>query len=352
MQTQLPDGHWDFVDWRREVDNPAVTMDSESFKTFKSFDDDENSWSNTVKNKFHDGVRAFQRKFNLPVTGELDTETVTLMEQPRCGVPDNADLSNENKEIDEDKDSKIVSTDKEDKVKESDEKTNQRLVKKLVRASKKSMQDFVSEVKSNNKKNPSNSKDKDVQNTRTTPAESAIKHTTPTLTSILRGEVLRNRTATNTETATEITEVITSVNDNSATVASEGLSNPSQSVTQSQKGQLEERRKRRDQGSLQVPLHRSKRTASFICSTGYTTSRPITWRILKKNSGSNQLSDSNYFTSSSLRATIEQGFRRWAEVSRLSFKEQNEGSSSSVDIWIQFITDGTGKYSQFVQGHY
>lgn len=36
-----------------------------------------------------DSIRKFQITFNLPVTGQADNETFTLMSQPRCGRPDN-----------------------------------------------------------------------------------------------------------------------------------------------------------------------------------------------------------------------------------------------------------------------
>lgn len=40
------------------------------------------------------GVRQFQRVFQLPVTGNLDEQTLRAMEQPRCGCPDQLDYAN------------------------------------------------------------------------------------------------------------------------------------------------------------------------------------------------------------------------------------------------------------------
>jgi peptidoglycan hydrolase-like protein with peptidoglycan-binding domain len=39
-------------------------------------------------------LRRFQEFNNLPVTGELDQATVSLMGQSRCGVPDSAEFAN------------------------------------------------------------------------------------------------------------------------------------------------------------------------------------------------------------------------------------------------------------------
>lgn len=41
-----------------------------------------------IKQTLEERIRVMQRFFHLTVTGKIDTETIKVMEQPRCGVPD------------------------------------------------------------------------------------------------------------------------------------------------------------------------------------------------------------------------------------------------------------------------
>ncbi|XP_069059306.1 matrilysin-like isoform X1 [Pleurodeles waltl] len=41
-----------------------------------------------MKNDFEEKIKEMQRFFRLSVTGSLNSETINLMEKPRCGVPD------------------------------------------------------------------------------------------------------------------------------------------------------------------------------------------------------------------------------------------------------------------------
>ncbi|XP_072028490.1 matrix metallopeptidase-21-like [Amphiura filiformis] len=351
METQLSDGRWDYVDWRKELDNPAISVDStlQSFKSFKS-DENEDSWSNTVKDKYHQGISSFQKKFSLPVTGELDSRTVELMQQPRCAVPDNTGSS---RYMDEDD----TSFEEQQKVKDSGLKSGHKNRKKMLSTSKQSKLDAITGKKdASGKKSPPKPRFEDVLTTRTVARSTSAKTTpkptsngnvirrTPTLAAILRGsEVLPNRTESDFEVVTDMSEVITeTVNTYTTAIGTERVYDTDAMVTDVQdqrtKNQhLEERRRRSAPGLLQKVLQRSRRTSSYICNHGFNAERTITWRIIKK-SGSDKLTDSVYLTSDSTRSIVEEAFRRWAEVSQLTFKEDN--SQTNVDIWIQFVSDG------------
>lgn len=47
----------------------------------------------SFKRPLEDRIKDMQRFFHLSVTGQIDTETVNVMEQPRCGVPDLMEFS-------------------------------------------------------------------------------------------------------------------------------------------------------------------------------------------------------------------------------------------------------------------
>lgn len=41
-----------------------------------------------IKQTLEERIKIMQRFFHLTVSGKIDTETIKVMEQPRCGVPD------------------------------------------------------------------------------------------------------------------------------------------------------------------------------------------------------------------------------------------------------------------------
>ncbi|XP_077992112.1 matrix metalloproteinase-21-like [Glandiceps talaboti] len=96
---------WKFVDWEelREETQDRVSHRDDTNRPFKinfesdlvEFDEDLERGKNVgftlpdEKILYEDGIKELQKRFNVPVTGELDERTVDLMYRPRCGVPDN-----------------------------------------------------------------------------------------------------------------------------------------------------------------------------------------------------------------------------------------------------------------------
>ncbi len=351
---EFSDGHWDYVDWRQELDHP-VESSSKSFK-FIDRDENEDSWSNIVKDKFQRSLSSFQKKFNLEVTGQLDSKTVELMQQPRCSVPDSEQTSIylEESNISFEEGKQVI----DKQVKEVNPKMVERNGKK---SNLKNAKLVYNKMAIKDELSSKTTSIKDIETTkmptesmpeRTSARSTAVRniiHHTPTLSTILSRSLdddLPNRTE---NVDTEMTEVITeAVNVDATDIVTMYNGNDMITDLQDQRTESEhlaERRRRSSSGLLEKILHRSKRTSSYVCNYGFNPDNVITWRIMKK-SGSNKVTDSIYLSTDSARAIVEEAFRRWAEVSTLTFREEN--SQTNVDVWIQFVSDGTSKY----QFHY
>ncbi|XP_072029894.1 uncharacterized protein [Amphiura filiformis] len=334
-------GCWIYRDWRKEAVDPlpvscsssqsnsetttvsSVPVTYESISEFATSDfsgskevtpEDDSNLSQEEREKFHNGMMVYQEFFKLPVTGRLDLPTARVIRQRVCGVPDSPERIQINKTLLQD-----------------EHRTNSSVPEDSVQ-------------------------------------------TSTVLSTILRGRHVTSRptpsdyvTVTDMVSATmevdyALTEIVTETSSDVSSNTGHGEANPT--TSSEGKGTISmlsnnrptssdtSRLKRRSLADYFPGLsaHRVKRSTnsqsnSNQCSQYFNgLNRPIRWRIEKKepsDDDNDAKTDSSDFQSNTLlRSVISAAFRRWAEVSTLTFEEKHSGYASHVDIMLRFISDG------------
>ncbi|XP_033106783.1 matrix metalloproteinase-21-like [Anneissia japonica] len=120
---------WKFTDWKYDGPYPSKkewheSSDSESFAITEDWDfeveretvmDPESSENKEEQKLYLEAIAKFQKQNNLPVTGQVDEQTMKMFVRPRCGVPDNLGrflIKNTSKELEGIAPSKSTPTEK------------------------------------------------------------------------------------------------------------------------------------------------------------------------------------------------------------------------------------------------
>lgn len=309
------------------------------------------------------GIKAFQRRYHIPVTGQIDSATKELMTKPRCGVPD---YQVQIKPTGDGKSQDLSALTDESKKSEEEDKsgivTSPAMITSTVldgKQSGKSLLDPLSEsAKSGKGMNKFPYRPPSVPEVKPSPEDiswgqySIVEVSSeddfedseivdeddvedvPT-TSIPEEEI--DGTTMLTYTVTEVVSALVSELDSKT-----APSTPKYPLSDNKdKDEMSGPRPKRDIRELLRQMisesnHRQRRDSaaggqpSSSSGSGLRFSArdlPITWRVLDDY-------PSQYITDTS--SIFTAAFRRWAEVTPLTFREQTSGDVLNVDIYIAF----------------
>nr|XP_054766331.1 matrix metallopeptidase-21-like [Lytechinus pictus] len=346
----------------RTNDDGKTSLDQRSMPSSTQTTDQEQSKPDIVD--FKEGIKSFQRRYQIPVTGEIDSATKEIMSKPRCGVPDyqfqikqtvdgkgldHSGLNDDSKQMDEEKLAFV---------------TSPVMVTDTTLAGKqlgKSLQDPLSEsAKSGDGMNkypygqPSVPEDKTYGDDAASWGQYSVLEVSfeedfediETVDEEDLGEVLTTpspeddikETTVLTYTVTEVVSALVSELDSRTTQTTLKYPkfSPSDNKNKDDKSGVRPKRDIRKlvRDVIGESNHRERRDshangqASSSSGSGLrfsTTDLPITWRVLD-----------DYAPNSDTSGIFTAAFRRWAEVTPLTFREQNSGDVLNVDIKIAF----------------